>query len=76
MIRSILACAALLLLTTSAGHASDPELVEQQKIACLGDAVRLCGDAWPDLADVKACMRDKKKLVSPACAAFYPSSKR
>ena len=45
------------------------------KIACIGDATRLCGSAMPDEDRVKECMKDKKKLVSAACAEFYPGGK-
>ena len=47
-------------------------LEERQQAACYNDAQRLCGDAFPDVDQVKTCMGNKKKLVSAACAAFYP----
>ena len=45
------------------------------KVACLADATRLCGSAMPDADKVRECMKDKKKLVSPGCADFYPGGK-
>ncbi|MCW6508623.1 hypothetical protein [Lichenifustis flavocetrariae] len=47
-------------------------LEERQQAACYNDAQRLCGDAFPDVDQVRSCMGNKKKLVSAACAAFYP----
>jgi hypothetical protein len=49
-------------------------LEDRQQAACYDDAQRLCPDDFPDVDKVKACMADKKKLVSPACAAFYPKN--
>jgi hypothetical protein len=49
-------------------------LEDREQAACYDDAQRLCPDDFPDVDKVKACMADKKKLVSPACAAFYPKS--
>ena len=62
----------IVLASVAFGAEDDPGLLERQRFACLSDAIRLCGDEMPDLEAVKACMRGKKSLVSPACAAFYP----
>ena len=72
--RTVVVCLGLAMLLPSAafGAEDDQGLLEQQKLACLSDAIRLCGEEMPDLEGVKNCMRGKKRLVSPACAAFYP----
>jgi hypothetical protein len=59
--------------TAAPGRAAQ-SLEDRQQAACYDDAQRLCPDAFPDVDKVKACMADKKKLVSPACAAFYPKT--
>ena len=66
------------ILTGVAGHAlaQDGDQNAQARLACLGDAMRLCPDAMLDADQARACMKDKKKLVSPACAEFYPRGKR
>ena len=63
---------AMMFAHAASGDDTDPALLEQQRLACLGDALRLCGDEMPYLEEVKNCMRGKKRLVSQACAAFYP----
>jgi hypothetical protein len=70
MIR-LFACALLCALTTEA-WAAGPTLQDRQQAACYDDVMRLCADAVPDVDRVTACMKDKRKLVSAPCAAFYP----
>ena len=71
---------ALLVLTISAGTLKAEEQhsywwYAKAKVACLSDAVRLCGSAMPDEDKVTACMKTKQKLVSASCAEFYPGGK-
>lgn len=56
-------------------RAAEPTLQDRQAAACYDDAMRLCGQFVPDADAVKTCMKPKKKLVSAACAAFYPASR-
>jgi hypothetical protein len=70
----------LVALTLSAGALKAEEehsfwWYARAKIACISDATRLCGSAMPDQDRVTECMKDKKKLVSPSCAEFYPGGK-
>jgi hypothetical protein len=46
------------------GHAS-----ESARQACTPDAMRLCSDAIPDVAKVKACMQAKSSQLSESCRA-------
>jgi hypothetical protein len=62
----------LLLGSCHAAEATGPSLQDQQQAACYDDVMRLCADDVPDVDKVKACMRGRKRQVSPACAAFYP----
>jgi hypothetical protein len=47
-----------------------PYTAEQQQL-CQDDAMRLCGDAVPDVERVTACMRVKKASLSPNCKAVF-----
>ncbi len=38
---------------------------------CYDDAQRLCPDAVPDEAKVRACMKAKKASLSPACRKVF-----
>lgn len=74
--RTLLAAAAWGLAAASAqANTAGPTLQDRQQAACFDDAMRLCGQFVPDPEATKNCMAPKKKLVSPACAAFYPPSK-
>ena len=66
----------ILVAVTSQALAQDEDRYAQARLACLGDVMRLCPDALLDADQARACMKDKKKLVSPACAEFYPGGKR
>ena len=68
--------AAILAAAASHAFAQDEDRNAQARLACLGDVMRLCPDAMLDADQARACMKDKKKLVSPACAEFYPGGKR
>lgn len=43
---------------------------EQQQL-CTGDAMRLCGDAIPDVDRVTACMVQKRASLSDGCKAVF-----
>jgi hypothetical protein len=51
-------------MTGGGGHAS-----ESARQACTPDAMRLCSDAIPDVAKVKACMQAKSSQLSEPCRA-------
>ena len=55
--------------------ARDGTVQEKQQAACYNDVMRLCREFVPDVETTTACMKTKKKLVSAACAAFYPPAK-
>ena len=57
---------ALGLLTT----ASFAYTQEQQQL-CTGDAMRLCGDAIPDIDRVTACMIAKQSQLSEGCRSVF-----
>jgi len=57
---------ALGLLTT----ASFAYTQEQQQL-CTGDAMRLCGDAIPDVDRVTACMIAKQAQLSDSCKSVF-----
>jgi hypothetical protein len=43
---------------------------EQQQL-CTGDAMRLCGDAIPDVDRVTACMIAKRAQLSDGCKSVF-----
>lgn len=43
-----------------------------QIAACAPDALRLCADAIPNPAAVKACMLRHRALLSPQCREAFP----
>ena len=42
-----------------------------QRMACTGDAFRLCSDYIPDATAVRACMIAKKPQLSEGCRATF-----
>ncbi|MCW6509687.1 hypothetical protein [Lichenifustis flavocetrariae] len=68
--------AVVLAMLASGAIAQEEDRYAQARLACLGDVVRLCPEAMLDADQARACMKDKKKLVSPGCAEFYPGGKR
>jgi len=49
----------------------------QQRAACEGDAMRLCGAHVPDVQKITACMSRNRRSLSAACrAVFDGGSKR
>ena len=43
----------------------------EEKIACTGDAVRLCSDAYPDEDALIVCMKAKHAQLSGRCQAAF-----
>jgi DNA-binding transcriptional LysR family regulator len=62
----------LLIAITPASAQQDQAAARQ---ACEPDAFRLCNDFIPDEGQVAACLRKKRLSLSPACRAFFTSSK-
>ena len=52
---------------TTASQAYTPE----QEQMCTGDAMRLCGEAIPDVERVTACMIQKRAMLSDGCKAVF-----
>ena len=50
------------------------EITAEQREACMGDALRLCGSEIPDVDRVLVCMRAKKSQVSAHCRATIPKA--
>jgi hypothetical protein len=48
---------------------------DAERQACTPDAMRLCGDAIPDVARVTACMKAKSSQLSPECRAAMGAGK-
>jgi type II secretory pathway component PulL len=48
----------------------------EQRAACEGDAMRLCGDFVPDAQRITACMAQKRRLLSPRCRAVFDGGAR
>ena len=44
---------------------------QEQQQMCTGDAMRLCGDAIPDVDRVTACMIQKRASLSDGCKAVF-----
>ena len=44
---------------------------QQEADACTPDAMRLCGEAIPDVSRVAQCLAAKKRQLSPACTAVF-----
>jgi len=65
----ILAIAFSFSFLSSAANAYTPE----QQQACTPDALRLCGDAIPDVDRVTACMIARKAQLSPGCRVYFRS---
>ena len=56
----------------SAARVEAFEITAEQREACMGDALRLCGSEIPDVDRVLVCMRAKKSQVSARCKATIP----
>jgi len=49
---------------------------DAERQACTPDAMRLCGDAIPDVGRVTACMKVKYSQLSPECRAVFGGGKK
>ena len=49
---------------------------DAERQACTPDAMRLCGDAIPDVAKVTACMKAKYSQLSAPCRAAMAAGKK
>jgi hypothetical protein len=58
---------ALMLAPLPAAAQGTPE----QRAACEGDAMRLCGDFVPDVQRITACMNQKRRYLSARCRAVF-----
>lgn len=70
------ACAALVLtmatpLTAATLPTAKEKLRGEAEHVCYDDAQKLCPDAVPDEAKVRACMEAKKASLSPACRKVF-----
>ena len=72
--RSTIRCCQLLIATTlslgmltTVSHA----YTQEQQQMCTGDAMRLCGDAIPDVDRVTACMIRQRASLSDGCKAVF-----
>jgi hypothetical protein len=43
----------------------------EQRQACTGDAMRLCGHTIPDPGRTKACLIGNRRMLSPACRTAF-----
>ena len=43
----------------------------EQRAACEGDAMRLCGEFVPDAQRITACMQSKRRYLSARCRAVF-----
>jgi hypothetical protein len=48
----------------------------EQRAACEGDAMRLCGQYVPDVQRITACMHQKRRYLSPRCRAVFYKKRR
>jgi hypothetical protein len=72
--------AALFGLALMASFAPSPAAAQdwtpEQRAACEGDAMRLCGDFAPDVQLITACMQSKRSQLTPACRAQFGGKKK
>lgn len=43
----------------------------EERAACTGDAMSLCGEFIPSVEKITACMKSKIKELSPGCRAHF-----
>jgi hypothetical protein len=67
--------AALFGLALMASFAPSPVAAQsytpEQRAACEGDAMRLCGQFGADVERITACMRAKRSQLSPGCRKYF-----
>ena len=77
--RSIMTIAAVLAFAAMACAGALPAAAQgtpQQRAACEGDAMRLCGNYVPDVQRITACMHAKRSQLSPRCRAVFGGAKK
>jgi hypothetical protein len=77
--RSITSVAALLAFALMASFAASPATAQgtpEQRAACEGDAMRLCGNHAPDVQRITACMHAKRSQLSPRCRAVFGGARK
>jgi hypothetical protein len=77
--RSIMTVAALLAFALMASGGVLPAAAQgtpQQRAACEGDAMRLCGNYVPDVQRITACMHAKRSQLNPRCRAVFGARKK
>ena len=67
---SVLFALALMLAPVPAAAQGTPE----QRAACEGDAMRLCGQ-FRDVQQITACMQQNRRYLSPRCRAEFGKRK-
>ncbi len=48
----------------------------EQRAACEGDAMRLCGQFVPDVERITACMHQNRRYLSPRCRAVAGTARK
>jgi hypothetical protein len=51
--------------------AAAQQYTQEQRAACEGDAMRLCGEFVPDVQRITACMHQKRRFLSSRCRAVF-----
>ncbi len=67
LLKHLAICATLVVVSSAALAAGTPE----QRRACRADAMRLCREYVPRVAQITACMERNKKKLSPTCRAQF-----
>lgn len=48
----------------------------EQRAACEGDAMRLCGQFGGDVQRITACMSQNRRYLSPQCRVYFTGKRR
>ncbi len=64
----------LLVAVTPSACAAAPPSEWQQRLACTGDAFRLCAADIPDRAKIRACMAREHDRLSDGCRRVFDAS--
>jgi hypothetical protein len=48
----------------------------EQRAACEGDAMRLCGQYGGDVQRITACMSQHRRYLSPQCRPYFTGKRR
>ena len=55
----------------SATQASIPDVLQQEAMTCVGEAMQICPDVWTAEDHGLACMTGKRASFSPRCRLIY-----